>query len=124
MDFLNDFISKAKETLDFACKKTGEVVSVQKQKIDVVALTNKRNKDFEALGKLYFELYSDSESQNEEIAALISEINRKNEMINQINDEINATKSLIVCPKCNNVIKDDSSFCNKCGAKLDWKDEN
>lgn len=118
MDFLDNAVNKAKEAFDIACKKTNEVVTTQKQKFDIVAIENKRNKDFEALGKLYYEAVKDAELEDAVIKDLISQINEKNDLIKQLKDEINATKNMKVCPHCESYVKDDSAFCSSCGAKL------
>ena len=75
MDFLNSIdqaMNKAKEVFDVACKKTGEVVNTQKQKFDVSSLENKRAKDFEKLGSLYFDLIKNEKIENEIIAELVA----------------------------------------------------
>ena len=56
MEFLDSALVKAKEVFDVACKKTNEVVSSGKQKFDVASIESKRSKDFEKLGKLYFNM--------------------------------------------------------------------
>ena len=119
MDFLENAVTKAKEVFDVACKKTGEVVTTQKQKIDIATIENKRNKDFLALGKLYFKNIKDAEIEDEEIAALVMAIKEKNEQIKQINEEMNEAKDMKVCPNCENLVKDDALYCSACGEKLE-----
>ena len=67
MDFLENALDKAREVIDVACKKTNEVVITEKQKFDIASIENKRAKDFERLGKLYFKLYKDSDIENGEM---------------------------------------------------------
>ena len=119
MDFLDNAVNKAKEVFDVACKKTNEVVTTQKQKFDIATIVNKRNKDFEALGKLYFEAVKESEIEDKEISNLVAKIKEKNELIKQINEEMGANKNMKVCPKCNAFVKDDAQFCSSCGEKLE-----
>ena len=118
MDFLENAVTKAKEVFDVACKKTGEVVTTQKQKIDIATIINKRNKDFEALGKLYFNKIKDSEIEDTEIKELVEAIREKCDLIKEINDEISATKNMKVCPNCQTYVKEDAVFCSKCGEKI------
>lgn len=119
MEFLENAVAKAKEVFDVACKKTGEVVTTQKQKIDIATIENKRNKDFLALGKLYFKNIMDTEIEDSEIAALVAAIKEKNDLIKQISEEINETKNLKVCPNCEALVKDDAVYCSACGEKLE-----
>lgn len=119
MDFFDNAMNKAKEAFDIACKKTNEVVSTQKQKFDAASVANKRDHDFEALGRLYFETVKDIDSvEDGEIKALIKEIKLKNEQINEINKEINNAKNKRVCPNCSAVIDKDAVFCSACGEKV------
>lgn len=122
MDFFDNAVNKAKEVFDVACKKTNEVVTTQKQKFDIATIENKRNKDFEALGKLYFEAVKDTEIEDTAINMIVTKIKEKNELIKQINEEMGATKNMKVCPACNAFIKDDAAFCSSCGAKLEKED--
>ncbi len=119
MDFFENAVSKAKEVFDVACKKTGEVVTTQKQKIDIATIENKRNKDFLVLGKLYFKNIKDAEIEDGEIAALVTAIKEKNEQIKQINEEINEAKDMKVCPNCESFVKDSDLYCSVCGEKLE-----
>ena len=61
MDFFDNALDKAKEAIDIVSKKTGEVVTAQKQKFDIASLENKKAKDFEKLGEIYFSLIKDAE---------------------------------------------------------------
>lgn len=118
MDFFDNAVSKAKEAFDVACKKTNEVVSAQKQKFDAASISNKRDKDFEELGKIYFEMIKNTEPEDEKIKALVEEIKDKNQKIKDIQDEINAAKNKRVCPKCSALIDDNAVFCSTCGEKV------
>ena len=119
MDFFDNALSKAKEALDVACKKTKEVVSKGKQKFDVASIESKRAKDFEKLGELYFNTIKDSEIENSEIKSIVDEIKNKNEKIEELNKEINNTKNKRICPSCGASIDKFSVFCSLCGTKLE-----
>ena len=118
MDFLDNAVNKAKEAIDIACKKTNEVVSTQKQKFDIATIENKRSKNYEELGKLYFEMVKDSEIENQRAKALVEEIKEKNAKIKELQEEINATQNKRICPKCACVLEDDAVFCSSCGEKV------
>lgn len=118
MDFLDNAVNKAKEVFDVACKKTNEVVTTQKQKFDIATIVSKRNKNFEALGKLYFEAVKDTEIEDDEVKSLVAKIKEKTELIKQINEEMGAIKNMKVCSACGEFVKDDAQFCSSCGEKL------
>ena len=123
MDFLNDAVSKAKEALEIACKKTGEVVNTQKQKLDVASLENKCNKLYASLGKIYFEEVKDSENLSDEAMSLVNQIKDFNSKIDELKNDINAAKKLKVCPNCNANIDETDVFCPHCGTKTVFEDE-
>lgn len=118
MDFLDNAIDKARELFDVASKKTNEVVTTQKQKFDVSSIENKRSKDFQKLGEIYYELIKDTEIENEDVKGIVEEITLKNQKIDELNEEINNAKNKRICPTCSTSIDKNSVFCSFCGAKL------
>lgn len=119
MGFLDDAINKTKEAFDVACKKTDEVVTVEKQKFNIASLKSKREKDYADLGKIYFELVKDSADLEDDTRNLVDAITEKNEEIARLNEDIQNVKNKRVCPNCNANIDINSSYCNNCGQKLD-----
>ncbi len=124
MDFLDNAVSKAKEAFDIAYKKTNDVVNTQKQKFDIAAVENKRAKDYEKLGKLYFEAVKDAELEDGEIKNVVEAIKDKNEKISELEAEIRYSKSKRVCPSCNATVDENAVFCSTCGAKLTIESED
>ena len=119
MGFLDDALNKTKEVLDVACQKTGEVVTVEKQRFSIASLKSKREKDYADLGRIYFELIKDSNDLSDETRNLVDAIIDKNEEITRLNEDLQNIKNKRVCPNCNANIDINSSFCNSCGVKLD-----
>lgn len=123
MDFIDDAVTKAKEAIDIACKKTNEVVNTQKQKFDIAALENKRAKDFEMLGMLYYESIKTGSTSDKKINAVVNEITAKNKKIKQLNEEMNSIKNKRICPKCGSAVDNLSNYCGVCGEKLVFEDK-
>lgn len=119
MDFLNNAIGKTKEFLDVAYKKAGDVVSTEKQKYDIMALKQKLEKDFAALGKLYFGSIDSVEGLPENVATVVMEICKKTEEIENMTDELNKAKNRKTCPSCGASVEMSSLFCNNCGEKFE-----
>ncbi len=123
MDFFDDMLSKAKDAIDVASKKTGEVVNAQKQKFDIASLESKRAKDFAVLGEIYYNKIKDGEASDENISELVLSIKEKSDKIDKLKAEINNAKNKRICPKCGSAIDQISNYCNACGEKLFYDSE-
>lgn len=122
MDFFDGAVAKAKAALDVACKKTNEAVTVQRQHFDISSLEAKRAKDFEALGRLYYEEIGNLTPENEKIAELKAAIDEKNEKIDALRRELNEIKNKRICPHCGTAVDKFAVFCSACGEKLVYEE--
>ncbi len=118
MDFFDNAVIKAKEAIDVACKKTNEVVNTGKNKFDIASLENKRLKDYEKLGEIYFNLIKDTENLDPKTQALVDSVLLKNKQISELKEQINSAKNKRTCPNCGTSVTDDAVYCSNCGEKL------
>ena len=123
MEFFENAVTKAKEAFDVACKKTGEMVSVGKQKFDIASIEAKLSKDFENLGKLYYNNLKETEIEDDEIKKIVKSIKSRETKIKNLREEINSTKNKSACPKCGALVDTLSIYCNICGERLVNEDE-
>ena len=123
MDFFDDMVNKAKEAIDVASKKTGEVENTQKQKFDIASLESKRAKDYAVLGEIYYNKIKDGAVEDENVSELVLAIKEKSEKIEKLKAEVNSAKNKRICPKCGAAIEQTSNYCNACGAKLFFDSE-
>ena len=123
MDFFDDMVNKAKEAIDVASKKTGEVVNTQKQKFDIASLESKRAKDYAVLGEIYYNKIKEGAVEDENVSELVLAIKEKSEKIEKLKAEVNSAKNKRICPKCGAAIEQTSNYCNACGAKLFFDSE-
>lgn len=119
MGFLEDAVGKTKEVFDIACKKTDEILTIEKQKFTLASLKSKREKDFAALGKIYFELVKDDENADEDVLNIVDDIATKSDEIDKLEAEIRYMKYQRICTECGASVDAKSTYCNNCGAKLD-----
>ena len=87
MDFLDEAVLKAKEVFDIACEKTEQVVNTSKQKIEVLTVQKKLEKDYQALGEIYYELIKDS--PDEVTAEIVADIKEKMEILASLKNKNN-----------------------------------
>lgn len=119
MGFLEDAVDKTKEVFDIACKKTDEILTVEKQKFNLNSLKSKREKDFADLGRIYFELIKDDQELSEDVGQIVYDIQSKSDEIDRLEAEIRYIKNKKVCQQCGASVDTKSVFCNNCGSKLD-----
>ncbi|MGN0173439.1 MAG: hypothetical protein ACI39F_03265 [Acutalibacteraceae bacterium] len=118
MGFFEDAVVKAKDAFDVAAKKTNEVVSLQKLKIKVSQVNSDLSKDFETLGRLYFESVKDSDEEVKDFKEIIESIEGRFTELEDLEAQIDAQKKNKVCKKCNFKNPEEAVFCAKCGEKL------
>lgn len=115
MEFFEDAISKAKGAFDVAYKKTSEVISVQRQKIDVATMKTKLSKEYELLGKLVIDAVENGTDIPEGAKIKVKEIRAREVEIEAANDEILKTQGKKFCPNCGASNVHEAHFCYACG---------
>lgn len=122
MDIFNDSVNTVKNLFDVARKKTGEAVSVGKQKIDISSMENKLAKSYTELGRAYFASVKDSDVQDEDLYKYVEDIRKQEEEIKSAKEELYKMQAKRLCPNCGKPIGTDSVFCNFCGQKVEFEE--
>ena len=113
-----DTVAKAKEYLDIAGKKTGEFIDLQKLKINASTVRNSIAKDFESVGRMYYDGLKKETDNSDAIKAVVADIDGKYEELAEIESKIADAKGGNICPDCGTQDPDDSYYCRRCGKKL------
>ena len=100
MEFFDGAVNKTKEVFETVSKKTSEVIATEKQKFDIASLKSKREKDYTALGKIYFDMIKDDDSASDEVKAIVENIKAKTDEIERLNNEIHNAKNKRICGNC------------------------
>lgn len=120
-EFFDQALFKAKEAFDIAREKTNKAVSVQRQRLEIISLNGKLEKDYAGLGKIFFEQIEGMEDLPDNVRELVESIVDKTEKIDALNLEIAQTQNKKICPDCQNVMSENALFCSRCG--LSFTDE-
>ena len=118
MEFFDGAVNKTKEVFETVSMKTSEVIATEKQKFEMSSLKAKREKDFTALGKIYFDIVKDDENASETVKVKVEDIKAKSAEIERLAKEIQNAKNKLICKNCGAGIAKNSVFCNICGAKV------
>lgn len=114
---LENIFEKAKDAFESAYKKTGDVVNIQKQKLDVTSLESKLAKSFEMLGKVCYDSIERGDTFDPETAKPITDdIAEKLVQIKDLRKEILKAKNKRICARCGATIDRNAAFCSTCGA--------
>ena len=88
MEFFENAVNRAKDVFEVVVSKTGEAVTTGRQKLDIATLENRLSKDFERLGRAYYETIKDSEDVAVEFANIKTSIVEKQTEIAKIKEEM------------------------------------
>lgn len=118
MATFEDAVAKTKEYFDVARKKTGEFVDLQKLKINAATLRNEINKDFESIGRMFYDGQRQNVDNSDAIKTVVADVDGKYKELSEIEDKIREAKGGNFCQSCGTQNSDDASFCRNCGKKL------
>jgi ribosomal protein L40E len=115
-----DFFDKLGETIVSAGKDVGQkakdVSEVAKLKMDIRSKEDFVEKQYAALGKIYFEEHKDeTECEQSEQIFLIKEAL---EEVERMKAEVLKIQGSTECPGCGAKMPEDAAFCSNCGTKL------
>ncbi len=99
--------------------KTKEISGVAAIKAQIGTAEASLGKLYKDLGKAYYEDHKESAAYGEkmsEIAAVLAKIDA-------LNAKLSSTQGVKKCPACGEAMAKDSTFCPKCGAKVESFEE-
>lgn len=117
MGYFDGLRERLTNTGQSAIQKTRNLAGENKLNQEIRELQDRNREAFEALGRLYYDRYSDV-NQDEDIGHIIEVINENYFLIERKLDEINALKGMIMCPNCGASVPAEDTFCTNCGTRL------
>lgn len=121
MGFLDD-LSKG---LNKVGKKTSEMASGAKLKLEITKNKSNIDKKYEELGSRIYFLNKEGMAPDESISEIITEIDQLFVNIEDLEKEVEAITNEekveveATCSNCGEVLKGDSKFCGSCGTKIE-----
>lgn len=117
MGVFEDTITKAKELIGQAGKATGELIDVQKLKLELSSLKSEIGKNYRALGETVYRAKTDGTDNSAAVDALIAEITEQNKKSAALEKEIASAKGQKICD-CGTVNTADAKYCTNCGKEI------
>lgn len=118
MDTFDEALQKAKGFFDSACKKTDEIVSISKLKIELSSAENKLDKAYLALGKAQYNVLKNNNDLEPLLNALVLDVNEKFEAVENLRKEIANQTGKGICKECGAALNVGAVFCSSCGKKV------
>lgn len=118
MGFFEDTLVKAKEAIDVAGTKAGEVIAVQKLRLNAASLNSQITRDFETLGRLVFDNAKGKGAGTDAVDEVMENIDRKYLQLKELEAEIAKAKGETICPVCHTANDAEATYCNRCGNSL------
>lgn len=118
MNLFDEFVNRAKDVVDVAGKKTGELVEVSKLKLQAVQINSDIGKAYERLGAIVYEQAKAGTDNSDLIAVCVSEIDALLASLEELNEKIDESKTGSRCPNCGANNPEAAVFCSRCGSHL------
>lgn len=118
MGIFEDLMAGAKNVVDYAGKKTDDVVELSKLKYQSSQLSNELRSLYEKLGCAVYSMMKSEYDNNELIDSLAAEIEEVKNTLQEVNEKIAEKKELKLCPACGTKNDKEASYCMKCGNRL------
>ena len=118
MDFLENVMSAVGSAAQTVVKKSGEVVEYSKLKYSMFDLSNSIKNLYSQIGEAVYISYKNHTPLDENVKDKCAEIDKLNDMLEELDDQLGDYKAIVKCPKCGKGVKDHCSYCPYCGEKL------
>ena len=129
MKNMDEFVSKVKKGMtkafesaekltSAAVSKTGNIVEQTKTNYAISNTEDRIHEYLAQIGQMVYEEYQSGSEFPEKIDVICKDIDALREEIASMKEKIADLKNAVVCPACGAYNDSDSSYCAKCGEKL------
>lgn len=117
MAFLDNVVGKVTNFGHDVAQKGKNLSDTAKLTTELKNLETEKNTRLAQLGQIFYLRYS--ESMDEQSSAIKGRIDEISLQMEQIQQQIQQLKGVMLCPNCQKEISVHSAFCNFCGAKIE-----
>lgn len=109
----------------FISQKTAQAKQGVQKAADILRMRTERNRLnedlcelFDTLGRLRFAELTEDADNTKEVSGLVEEIQRVQEELLYVEEELKKLSSKAFCDKCGNELPQNAVFCPECGAHI------
>lgn len=118
MTTVEEILCKAKDIADAAGKKTGELVSFTKLKLEAAETARTIELKMEKIGRIVYESHISGEDCSAALEALFADVTELEEKADDLAEKIAELRRSKPCASCGKNNRSDAAFCQNCGEKL------
>ena len=112
------FLNMAKDAVEAAEKKTGELWDTTKMKMEIARLEKELAATFEGLGRLVYDAKKGAEDIGELMDACVEHIDEQNAQLEKLQEKLAGMKNAMRCKACGVLNDQDATYCKSCGEKI------
>ncbi|ADU25930.1 zinc ribbon domain-containing protein [Ethanoligenens harbinense] len=118
MGLLEDAVITAKGAVDFAGKKTGEIVELSRLKISAAEIEGKIKNLYESLGRSVYNAAKSETDATTLVKEKTTQIDTLLVDLSAVQDKIGELREEKKCASCGTANPQDANYCKKCGTQL------
>lgn len=98
-------------------KKSGELVTLTKLKVDIASLESQISEVYEEIGERIYKRYENGKLKDDSLDRCFKKIKKLKKEIEELKGQATTIKNKKLCKLCGTEILDDSKYCPECGIK-------
>lgn len=111
--------NKAKEMVEAAGRKAGDLTDLAKMKLKLADNEKAIDATLAALGRLVYESRKTGELNEETVNELVQQVDELEAANEELQAAIDNNRGRKTCRSCGSANPENASYCNKCGQKME-----
>ena len=118
MGLFEEAVLSAKSAVNYAGKKTGELIELPKPRVSAAEIEGKIKNQYESLGRSVYNAARAGTDATALVTEKAAQIDTLLADLDAVQEKISALRLEKRCPACGEVNAQEANFCQKCGASL------